>query len=222
MTRTEMIEHHLRGRGIVDERVLDVMARVPREAFVPPELVEDAYDDRPLPIAAGQTISQPYIVALMTEALQLEPGDTALEIGTGSGYGAAVLGELAARVDTVERHRELADEARRVLASLGYANVHVHCADGSLGWRARAPYQAIAVTAGGPKLPVALLAQLAIGGRLVMPVGSDRRQELVRVTRLAVDNFRRDDLGEVMFVPLIGAQGWADPAAASPPAAAQE
>jgi protein-L-isoaspartate(D-aspartate) O-methyltransferase len=217
VTRTEMVERHLRARGIADERVLDAMGRVPREAFLPPELADLAYEDQPLPIAAGQTISQPYIVALMTEALRLGAGDAVLEIGTGSGYAAAVLGEIAARVDTIERHPELADAARRALASLGYHNVEVRCADGTLGWPEHAPYQAIAVTAGGPDLPRALLEQLAIGGRLVMPVGSPRLQELVRVTRITDDQFRREDLGQVMFVPLVGAQGWAEPPDAAVP-----
>jgi protein-L-isoaspartate(D-aspartate) O-methyltransferase len=196
VTRTEMVERHLRARGIADERVLDAMGRVPREAFLPPELADLAYEDQPLPIAAGQTISQPYIVALMTEALRLGAGDAVLEI---------------------ERHPELADAARRALASLGYHNVEVRCADGTLGWPEHAPYQAIAVTAGGPDLPRALLEQLAIGGRLVMPVGSPRLQELVRVTRITDDQFRREDLGQVMFVPLVGAQGWAEPPDAAVP-----
>jgi protein-L-isoaspartate(D-aspartate) O-methyltransferase len=211
MSRQQMIDRHLKGRGIRDPRVLAAMARVPREAFLPPELVEFAYEDRPLPIAAGQTISQPYVVALMVEALRLGPGDRVLEIGTGSGYAAAILGELAASVTTIERHQELADAARDVLASLGYDHVHVHHGDGSIGWIDDAPYQAIVVAAGGPDLPRALLEQLAVGGRLVMPVGPARLQQLVRVTRVGDDEYRREDLGSVTFVPLVGEQGWAEP-----------
>jgi protein-L-isoaspartate(D-aspartate) O-methyltransferase len=216
MTRQQMIDRDLKGRGIRDPRVLAAMAAVPREAFLPGDLEEFAYDDRPLPIAADQTISQPFIVALMAEALRLAPDDKVLEIGTGSGYAAAVLAELAARVDTIERHAELADGAREVLARLGYQNVEVRCADGTLGWPERAPYQAIVVAAGGPDLPPALLDQLAVGGRLVMPVGPARLQKLVRVTRIARQQYRREDLGDVTFVPLVGAQGWADPAAPRP------
>ena len=206
--RKNMVERHIRARGVRDPRVLDAMATVPREAFLPPELAEFAYEDRPLPIAAGQTISQPYIVALMTEALLLQPGEDALEIGTGSGYAAAILGLVARKVTTIERHAELADVARHRLESLGYHNVEVHCADGTLGWRDNAPYGAIIVAAGGPDTPPALLDQLAIGGRLVMPVGTSRAQELVRVTRVSATEYRREDLGAVQFVPLIGEHGW--------------
>jgi protein-L-isoaspartate(D-aspartate) O-methyltransferase len=213
MTRQLMIDRDLKARGIRDPKVLAAMAAVPREAFLPPEMAEFAYEDRPLPIAVGQTISQPYIVALMTEALHLQPTDTVLEIGTGSGYAAAVLAEIAGRLYTIERHRELADAARTVLLDLGYDRVEVRCADGSLGWPEHAPYQAIVVAAGGPDLPPALLEQLAIGGRLVMPVGPSRTQKLVRITRVARDQYRREDLGDVMFVPLVGAQGWTEPAA---------
>jgi protein-L-isoaspartate(D-aspartate) O-methyltransferase len=212
MTRQVMVDRHLKRRGIRDPNVLAAMGRVAREAFLPPELVDLAYDDRPLPIGADQTISQPYIVALMTEALRLAPGDTVLEIGTGSGYAAAILGEIAGRVYTIERHAELADRAREVLARLGYANVEVRCGDGTLGWPDHAPYQAIVVAAGGPDLPRALLDQLALGGRLVIPVGPPRLQKLARVTRTASDQWRREDLGDVMFVPLIGAQGWTESA----------
>ena len=208
MPRQEMVDRHLRRRGIRDPRVLAAMSTVAREAFLPAELAELAYDDRPLPIAAGQTISQPYVVALMVEAMRIRPGDRVLEIGTGSGYAAAVLAELAGQVFTVERHAELAASARRALADQGYANVEVLCGDGTLGWAEHAPYQAIVVAAGGPDLPRALLDQLAIGGRLVIPVGPPRLQQLVRVTRVTGDRFEREDLGGVMFVPLIGAQGW--------------
>lgn len=207
MNRREMVEQQLQRRGIRDAAVLAAMGRVPREAFVTPGLAAFAYDDRPLPIGSGQTISQPYIVAHMLEALALAPTDTVLEIGTGSGYAAALLGELAARVITIERHPELADSARRVLAARGYANVEVHCADGTLGWPTRAPYPAIVVAAGGPSVPSTLLEQLAPGGRLVIPVGPPHVQQLVRVVRVDDDRFRQDDLGAVTFVPLIGAHG---------------
>jgi len=207
--RELMVDRSIRGRGVRDARVLAAMETVPREAFLPPELGEFAYDDRPLPIEAGQTISQPYIVALMTEALQLGSDDDVLEIGTGSGYAAAVLAAIARHVYTIERHRELADLARERLATLGYRNIEVLCGDGTLGWPAHAPFHAISVTAGGPHLPPALLEQLAIGGRLVMPVGESRAQDLVRVTRVTDTEYRREELGPVTFVPLIGAQGWA-------------
>jgi protein-L-isoaspartate(D-aspartate) O-methyltransferase len=203
-----MVDRHIRARGVRDPRVLTAMATIPREAFLPPELAEFAYEDRPLPIEAGQTISQPYIVALMTEALRLAPNEDVLEIGTGSGYAAAVLSLVARRVFTLERHAELADLARDRLATLGHDNVEVRCADGTLGWSEHAPYGAIIVAAGGPDAPPTLLDQLAIGGRLVMPVGSSRAQELVRVTRISRIEYRREDLGSVQFVPLIGEHGW--------------
>jgi len=208
--RKLMVERHIRARGVRDPRVLAALTTVPREAFLSPELAELAYEDRPLPIEAGQTISQPYIVAVMTEALALGPSDTALEIGTGSGYAAAVLAHVAKQVYTIERHAELAELARERLARLGYANVEVRCGDGTLGWSEHAPFDAIIVAAGGPEVPRALLDQLAITGRLVIPVGTGRAQELVRVTRVSETEYRREDLGAVQFVPLIGAQGWAE------------
>jgi len=209
--RDHMVRRHLAARGIRDRAVLEAMRTVPREAFLPPELAEFAYEDAPLPIAQGQTISQPYIVALMTEALALKPGDRALEIGTGSGYAAAVLGRVAREVYTVERHGELAETAAARLRALGFDNVHVLHGDGTLGWAEHAPYDAIVVAAGGPEVPEALLTQLAPGGRLVIPIGEDRTlQELVRITRELDGTLRRESLGDVRFVPLIGAQGWAD------------
>jgi protein-L-isoaspartate(D-aspartate) O-methyltransferase len=208
--RKHMVDRHIRARGISDPAVLAAMARVRREALLPSHLAEFAYEDSPLPIASGQTISQPYIVALMTEALRLAPGDRVLEIGTGSGYAAAVLAEIAVEVYTIERHAELADSARRKLAELGYRNIAVRCADGTLGWAEHAPYQAIVVTAGGPDLPRPLLEQLAIGGRLVMPLGGPRLQELVRVNRTGRTEYTREDLGPVQFVPLVGQAGWAE------------
>jgi protein-L-isoaspartate(D-aspartate) O-methyltransferase len=207
--RERMVELQIAGRGIRDPAVLAAMRKVPREAFVVPARVDEAYEDRPLPIGAGQTISQPYIVAVMTEALRLRPGDRVLEIGTGSGYAAAVLAVIAAEVYTIERIESLARTARRTLHELGYANVHVCQGDGSLGWAEHAPYDAIVVTAGGPHIPPSLLRQLAIGGRLVMPVGSTPRwQRLVRVIRKAEEQYDREALEDVAFVPLIGTEGW--------------
>jgi protein-L-isoaspartate(D-aspartate) O-methyltransferase len=204
-----MVDLHIAGRGIRDPAVLAAMRTVARDAFIPDSLVPSAYADEPLPIGEGQTISQPYVVALMTEALQLRPGDRVLEIGTGSGYSAAVLAEIAAEVYTVERLAGLAESAARRLVRLGYANVHVHQGDGSLGWAEHAPYDAIVVTAGGPDVPRSLTRQLALGGRLVMPVGPEERfQRLVRVTRTGPDTYERETLEEVAFVPLVGAEGW--------------
>lgn len=207
--RQRMVERHLIGRGIRDPAVLEGMRTVPREAFVAAELAEFAYEDAPLPIEAGQTISQPYMVASMAAALELRPSDRVLEVGTGSGYAAAVLSRIAREVYTVERHEELALAASRRLARLGYTNVHVQHGDGTLGWAEHAPYDAIVVAAGGPDVPKALLDQLAPGGRLVIPIGeTPREQDLVRVRRHQDGTFDRDDLGAVRFVPLIGAEGW--------------
>jgi protein-L-isoaspartate(D-aspartate) O-methyltransferase len=209
--RERMVQTQIAARGIRDAGVLAAFRAVPREAFLPPELGEFAYQDSPLPIEQGQTISQPYIVALMTAALQLRPTDRVLEIGTGSGYAAAILGQIASRVYTIERHQELADLAARRLTELGLQQVEVRCGDGSLGWPEHAPYDAITVAAGGPGVPRALLDQLTPGGRLVMPVGEGRElQKLVRVTRQHDERFVTEDLGDVRFVPLVGAQGWAE------------
>ena len=207
--REQMVRHHLAARGIRDPAVLAAMRSVPREAFLPPELEEFAYADAPLPIERGQTISQPYIVALMTAAAALRPGDRVLEVGTGSGYAAAILARIAHEVYTVERHEELARVATERLARLGFANVSVRHGDGMLGWPEHAPYDAIIVAAGGPKVPEALRDQLAPGGRLVIPVGDGRTvQRLLRVTRAADGRLHEEELGDVRFVPLIGAQGW--------------
>jgi protein-L-isoaspartate(D-aspartate) O-methyltransferase len=207
--RKQMVDRQIAGRGVRDLRVLEAMRTVPREAFVSEHLAESAYDDSPLPIAEEQTISQPYIVALMAEALEIQPEDKVLEIGAGSGYAAAVLSRLGREVHAVERHESLAREAGERLERLGYSNVHVHHGDGTLGWPEHGPYDAIVVAAGGPEVPPALLDQLAEGGRLVIPIGPDpRNQDLVRVRRRAEGGTVRELLGSVRFVPLIGAQGW--------------
>ena len=214
--RAQMVEHQLAARGIHDARVLEAMRTVPREAFVPERLRHDAHADRPLPIEAGQTISPPYIVALMVEAAELHAGDLALEIGAGSGYATAVMSRLARRVIGIERHRVLCDLAAARLHRMGCANAEVHCADGSAGWPSDAPYDAILVAASGPRVPDALRRQLAAGGRLVMPVGdSSHVQRLVKVTRGAGDTFREEELCGVAFVPLIGEAGWPDRGAAA-------
>jgi protein-L-isoaspartate(D-aspartate) O-methyltransferase len=210
--REDMVEDQLAARGIRDLRVLDAMREVPRERFVPSELLHHAYADGPLPIGEGQTISQPFVVALMIEALELTAADRALDIGTGSGYAAAVKCRPAAEVYTVERHRNLADSARQRCEELGYDNIEVLYADGTLGWPEHAPYDAIVVGAGGPSVPRSLRQQLAIGGRLVIPIGaSEHTQELVRVRRRGEEDFVEDGLGGVRFVPLLGAEGWHGP-----------
>jgi len=213
--RERMVEEQIAARGIADLAVLDAMRAVPRQMFVPPSAAEFAYEDTPLPIEEGQTISQPYVVALMAAALKLTPRDRVLEIGAGSGYAAAVLSRIAAEVYTIERHAALAELASRRMKDLGFDNVHLLHGDGTLGWPEHAPYDAIVVAAGGPSVPEALRAQLAIGGRLVIPVGATpRAQELVRVTRIGQNEYRQEELGAVQFVPLIGAQGWEDRAPA--------
>ena len=194
---------------IKDKRVLAAMARVPRERFVPPEKRHLAYEDRPLPIGLEQTISQPYIVALMTQALGLTGREKVLEIGSGSGYQAAMLGELARVVITVERLPALAESASKILKSLGYTNVVVHLAQETLGWPGEAPYDAIIATAGAPGIPPDLLSQLAIGGRLVIPVGSRYLQELYKITRRKTKN-KIEDLGGCCFVSLIGQGAWGE------------
>jgi protein-L-isoaspartate(D-aspartate) O-methyltransferase len=207
--RRRMVREQLARRGIRDPSVLHAMGEVPREAFVPDDMQVAAYDDSPLPIGEGQTISQPYIVAHMAEALELGPEDRVLEIGTGSGYGAAILSRMAAQVYTVERRPALARAAQGRFQELGYDNIHVRHGDGTLGWAEHAPYDAIVVTAGGPEVPEPLLAQLAVGGRLVIPVGSTHySQTLIRVRRLAEDKYQREGLGQVRFVPLVGEAGW--------------
>jgi protein-L-isoaspartate(D-aspartate) O-methyltransferase len=207
--RADMVEHQIARRGVRDPLVLNAMARVPREVFVLPGWEAEAYEDQPLPIAERQTISQPYIVAYMIEIAGLKPGDRALEIGTGSGYAAAVMAAIAARVYTIERHPALAEAARRRLGDLGLDNVEVRVGDGTRGWPEAQPFDAIIVTAGGPKVPTELREQLAIGGRLVIPVGdTTHRQSLVRVVRESSTDFREEALADVAFVPLIGEGGW--------------
>jgi protein-L-isoaspartate(D-aspartate) O-methyltransferase len=209
--RAYMVEHHIAARGVRSPLVLEAMGKVPREEFLPSHLREYAYEDTPLPIGEAQTISQPYIVAFMTEALGLSGGEKVLEIGAGSGYAAAILSRIAGEVFTVERIGELAAKASERLADLGYQNVHVLHADGTRGWPEHAPYDAIIVAAGGPEIPKSLKQQLAVGGRLVIPVGSDPRiQELVRVTRVGEDEFKTEDIADVRFVPLVGEEGWAE------------
>jgi protein-L-isoaspartate(D-aspartate) O-methyltransferase len=210
--RRNMVQHQIAARGVSDERVLDAMQVVPREAFMPDELGEFAYEDTPLPIEEGQTISQPYIVALMIAAIGPRSDARVLEIGTGSGYAAAVLSRVVGHVYTVERHEPLVDLARRRFRTLGYENVEVLHGDGSLGWPEHAPYDAIIVTAGGPRMPQQLRDQLAVGGRMVIPIGSEPRlQQLVRVTRVTRDRFEEEQLGGVRFVPLVGADAWGEP-----------
>ncbi|RLA06307.1 MAG: protein-L-isoaspartate O-methyltransferase [Gammaproteobacteria bacterium] len=204
-----MVEQQVASRGVGSKLVLDAMRRVPRELFVPERLRDLAYADGPLSIGEGQTISQPYIVALMVDALCLYGGEKVLEIGTGSGYAAAVLAEIAGQVYTIERIAQLALKAETILAEIGYDNVHVIQGDGTLGWPQQAPYDAIVVTAGGPEVPESLKNQLKPGGRLVIPVGTDMySQELLRVTRVSDSEFRSENLEYVRFVPLIGEEGW--------------
>jgi protein-L-isoaspartate(D-aspartate) O-methyltransferase len=221
LQRERLVEHELRVLGIRDEAVLHAMRAVPRESFVDEELREFAYRNAPLPIGSGQTISQPLIVAHMAEALELAPDERVLEIGTGSGYAAAVLSRIAKEVYTVERHPELADTATERLRQLGYRNVHVLCGDGTRGWPAHAPFDAIVVAAGSPGVPPALLEQLRVGGRLVIPVGPEvDAQQLIRVVRRGDDDFEYEELGAVRFVPLIGEAGWQAEEKIGPPAAA--
>jgi len=205
--RQQMVARQLEARGIRNRHVLAAMAEVPRERFVPERLAEFAYEDGPLPIGEDQTISQPYIVALMIEAAQVAPGDRVLEVGAGSGYAAAVLSRIADRVYAIERHETLAKSARRRVSDLGYDNLTVLTGDGSLGLPAHAPYDAVLVAAGCAKVPAPLRLQLAIGGRLVVPVGGASMQSLRCVTRTGEQSWTEADLGGVRFVPLIGAHG---------------
>jgi len=207
--RDEMVEQQIAAQGVRSPLVLEALRSVRRELYVPSEVRGLAYEDGALAIEEGQTISQPYIVALMVEALELRGGERVLEIGTGSGYAAAVLAEIAGEVYTIERHEPLARTAQERLSRDGYDHVHVRHGDGTLGWPEEAPFEAIVVTAGGPRVPKSLREQLAVGGRLVLPVGQEAEvQRLKCVTRLGAERFEETDLGAVRFVPLIGAEGW--------------
>ncbi len=205
--RARMVDEQLRARGIHSEAVLRIMGEIPREHFLPPERRDQAYRDVAVPLASGQTISQPYMVAVMTEALRLRPTDRVLEIGTGSGYQAAILSRLAAEVLTVERIPSLAAEAEMRLQDMGCDNVRSLVGDGTLGWPDEAPFDGIVVTAGAPAVPSSLKQQLAAGGRLVAPVGDRYLQQLVRVVRHD-DEFNTEELLACRFVPLLGAEGW--------------
>jgi protein-L-isoaspartate(D-aspartate) O-methyltransferase len=207
--RMRMIASQLVARGIQDGRVLDAMLEVPRETFVPEDERSSAYYDSPQPVGCGQTISQPYIVARMLELAELRPDDRALEVGTGTGYEAALLGRLVKSVVTIERHGQLAEAAKRNIEALGLGNVEVRTGDGTTGAPDRAPFDVIVIAAGGPKIPPTLLAQLAPGGRLICPVGDKNRQQLVRARRsTSGERIACEELDPVMFVPLIGAEGW--------------
>jgi len=202
--REQMVEYQIAARGVRDSKVLDAMRSVPREAFVPPELAGYAYEDGPLPIGQGQTISQPYIVALMCEALHLSPEDRVLDIGTGSGYAAAVLSRIVAEVYTVERHESLLDTAMEQFRVLGYRNIHSRHGDGTQGWPEQAPFAGIMVAAAASRVPPALREQLSIGGRLVIPLERHfHRQQLICEIRRDQERFEQEDLGGVRFVPLV-------------------
>ena len=221
--RDRMVRSQIAGRGITDQHVLEAMRRVPREAFLAEQLEEFAYEDSPLPIAEGQTISQPYIVAAMIEAAEVRPGDRVLDVGTGSGYAAAVLAEIADEVFTIERHKALAETARERLATLGYGNIHVRHGDGTLGWAEAAPFDAILVAAGGPEIPLALREQLKLGGRMIIPIGDvATHQRLVKIVRRGEHEFAEEEREAVRFVPLIGEQGWADNTATKSSGAAKQ
>jgi protein-L-isoaspartate(D-aspartate) O-methyltransferase len=205
--RERMVDLQVMGRGVHDQRVLEAMRKVPRHLFVDEALRDQAYSDHPLPIAENQTISQPYIVGLMTEKLELKGSEKVLEIGTGSGYQSAVLAELADRVFSIERYPALGYRANSMLRSLGYDNVIIRVGDGSLGWPDDAPFDGIIVTAGTPRIPQPLIDQLARGGRLIVPVGDRSAQELILVQR-APEGIRKVNLGAVRFVNLVGKWGW--------------
>ncbi len=208
--REWMVQTQLIGRGITDEAVINSMLSVPRHNFVTKDKQEYAYFDSALEIESGQTISQPYIVALMAKALGLKASDNVLEIGTGSGYSAAILSRMAVNIYTIERHEELAHLAKKQFNTQGYNNIEVHVGDGTLGWPEKAPFDAILVTAGGPVVPDSLIDQLAIGGRLVIPVGDKGEQRLMRIKKAVTGKLIEENLGAVRFVPLIGVEGWGE------------
>lgn len=207
--RERMVKHQIASKGVRDDRVLAAMRKVPRHRFVSEDARPYAYADSPIRIGSGQTISQPYIVALMTELLDVKPDHRVLDVGTGSGYQAAILGELAGEVHSIERHPDLAESARETLEALGYENIQVHVGDGTQGYEPTAPYDRIIVAAAGPSVPQALLDQLALGGRLVIPVGPRYSQRL-EVWERTGDEFKKSTHIPVVFVPLIGKEGWDD------------
>jgi protein-L-isoaspartate(D-aspartate) O-methyltransferase len=209
LARERMVKHQLVSRSIADERVLQAMGKIPRHLFISEALAGEAYNDHPVPIGEKQTISQPYIVALMTEALGLQGKENTLEIGTGSGYQTAILAELSSRVYTIERIKSLLVNARKLLAQLGYTNILFKAFDGTLGWKEYAPFDAIMVTAGAPSLPKPLIDQLADNGRMIIPVGDRYTQELIKVTKKG-ENLEQESLGGCRFVNLIGIHGWKD------------
>jgi protein-L-isoaspartate(D-aspartate) O-methyltransferase len=210
LERARMVREQIERRGIKDPQVLEAMRKVPRHLFAPPKYQSQAYSDHPLPIDCGQTISQPYIVALMTDLIRVKPDDRVLEIGTGSGYQAAVLSRLVAEVHTIDRHADLVNQAKKIAKKLMYDNIHFYVGDGSQGLPDMAPFDAILITAAAPKVPAPLLKQLKIGGRLVLPVGERWSQHLERWTRNAEESFDQDIDIPVSFVPLIGTYGWDD------------
>ncbi len=207
LARRRMVEGQLISRGIKDPRVLEAMGKVPRDLFVEESLVGEAYNDHPLPIGYGQTISQPYIVALMTESLKLTGNEHILEIGTGSGYQTAILAELCSKVYTVERIEPLLTRARNLLTRLGYKNILFKASDGTMGWKKGMPFDVIMVTAGAPKIPQPLLEQLAEGGRLIIPVGNKTTQELIQIEKRQ-KKYISNKLGGCRFVDLFGVHGW--------------
>lgn len=208
--RLQMVHEQIEGRGITDAAVLRAMRSVPREAFVDAAMADFAYDDAALPIDDGQTISQPFVVATMLQAAEIGAGDKVLEVGIGSGYAAALMAQMASRVYGIERHPRLAQRAGERFEALGIGNIELRVGDGSVGWPDAAPFDVISVAAGAPEVPAALKAQLAIGGRLVMPVGDAHAQQLVQLRRRGADAFEQRTLYAVRFVPLIGEQGWAE------------
>ena len=207
LARRKMVKEQLVARKIRDKRILNAMEKVPRHLFVEEGLWHQAYGDFPLPIGQGQTISQPYIVALMTEALHLKGDEKVLEIGTGSGYQAAILAELTTQVFSIERISSMASQARKILDELGYANVIIRVSDGTYGWEDEAPFDGIMVTAGAPAIPLTLVGQLKVGGRLVIPVGGEYSQVLLKVVKKE-KGYKEEDLGGVRFVKLVGDHGW--------------
>ena len=208
MQRNRMIEEQIRRRGIEDPATLNSLRTVPRHRFVPPSLQNYSYADGPFAIGEGQTISQPYIVALMTAAAELDPSSKCLDIGTGSGYAAAILSQICSEVYTIERIPQLSQRAAKLFQELGYHNIHLKVGDGTLGWPEHAPYDAIIVTAGAPVIPAQLLSQLKEGGRLIIPVGDATSQQLLRLRKTTKGDFAKEILEHVRFVPLIGKEGW--------------